>query len=438
MRLEDAEDLWLACVCQAPAYADHSLVTPDHLTPRARTILDDIKRVVADGWPMVTSDQLSAGPLRTIPRRMETIDAPSTIAAAERELIKAWAKERYYYALRSASEVCREHGIEAARTELAEEEEKLQAQTAGIHWRTAGESARSYVQRVRQRTTGDSGTLLGSGFPAIDKALRHWPPKGVTTLGGWTNEGKSTLGLQLLTGLAVNRTPTALISLEDPTEIASARQFAMLVKEIEAVVRMDSDESTPADLALLEAVARDVLDALPMEMTYGAGWSVEQVCYAVQDAARRGARVVGVDYLQCFETLKGEDRRVVLGNAARKIKAASVHVGVHLLLYSQLVRPEGRAARKCRPSMYMFKETGDVENMTDNAMLVWRPEKDKDLTIERAVVLLDKLKEGKAGTVDLGFDTERHMFTLESPSEARTGQREIGDGGWPNGSDEYD
>lgn len=437
MRLEDAEDLWLACVMQAPTYADHSLVTEEHLGPRAKMILEAVRAVVEQGWPMVAPEQVQAHThveLRTIARRMDAIDAPTTIAAAERELIDAWAAEQYRIALVDAADMVRKDGREAAQAHVAEAEARLQAHSSGIHWRTAGEAARALIARIRANLAADNSNLLGSGFAAIDKAVRHWHPKRVTTIGGWTNEGKSTLTLQLLTGIALqgmdlrSRTGSALISLEDEPEITSARQLAMLVDAIEAVVRMDNDDVTTADVQLFEQVAADTLDDLPMDIVYAAGWNVDRVCYAIQDAARRGARVVAVDYLQCFET-SGE-RRVELANFARRMKAAAVAVGVHLIIVSQLARPEGRAPRKVRPSMYMFKESGDIENITENALLVWRPQKDKDLAVERAQAIVDKVKDGRPGTVELGFDTERHMFTLEPPDEAATGQREFGSGGY--------
>ena len=437
MKLDNAEDLWLVCVMQAPTYAEHSLVTEEHLSPRARNILAAIKDVVEQGWPMVAPEQVQTHEdLRTIPRRMDSVDAPSTIAAAERELIKAWAASQYRAALLEAAELAQTEGREAAQAHVQDAEQRLQAHSSGLHWRSAGEAARSFISRLRRRMNDDGSDVLGSGFEAIDRAVRNWKPKRMTVLGGYTNEWKSTLALQLLTGIALTEMENpkrsgivgALISMEDEEEIPASRQLAMLTEVIEAVVRMDNDEVTPADLQLLEQVATDTLDDLPMDIVYAAGWGVDRVCYAIQDAARRGARVVVVDYLQCFET--SADRRVELANFARRMKAAAVSVGVHLILVSQLVRPKDGSPRKARPSMFQFKESGDIENITENAILVWRPQKDKDLSVERAQAIIDKVKDGRPGTVDLGFDVERHMFTLEPPDEAATGQREIGGGGY--------
>ena len=52
--------------------------------------------------------------------------------------------------------------------------------------------------------------------------------------------------------------------------------------------------------------------------------------------------------------------------------------------------------------------------------------------MERAQLIFDKVKDGRPGVVELGFDVPRHMFTVEPPDEAATGQREVGEGGWPD------
>ena len=438
MKLQDAEDLWLACVCQAPTYADHSLITEQHLSSRARLILDRIRAVQADGWPMVTPDQVTErdtrderADLRTIPRRMDAVDATGTLPQAERALLEAWATDRYKQALRRAAELCDEKGREEAQRYLGDATQRLQGSTAGLHWKQPGDVAREVLEEIRRSLQeDDAGAARGSGRDAIDRACRGYPPSRCTTIGGWTNEGKSTLALELCTGLSIRLTRTAVISLEDEEKLMAKRQLAMCTAEVAAVARLTENEATAADLAVFGSVVDEVLAALPMDLLYMPGASAERVCYAIQEAARRGARVVVVDYLQCFEARQGEKRSEALGRAARALKAAASQVGVHLVLVSQLRRPSEANARKTAPSMYMFKETGDVENMTEYALLVWRPDKGKNVAIERAKVIVDKAKDGKTGAIDLGWDTVRQLFTLEPPDDADRGQRELGDGGY--------
>ena len=176
----------------------------------------------------------------------------------------------------------------------------------------------------------------------------------------------------------------------------------------------------------------DGLRVIPTHFVYAKGFTIEQVEHAIYDAARRGARVVTVDYLQCFRK-DGGDRRVYLADYADRMKTAAARVGVHFILVSQVVRPKTESGKLPRPTMYQFKETGDIENMTEYALLPFRHQKGKATGIERARIYVDKAKDGPTGVIEAGWDVERHVFTMEPPDDAEHGQREMGEGGWEQG-----
>jgi len=418
VRLADAEDLWLACVCQAPRYADNSLVDPDHLGLRARGILDKIREVVAEGWPIVTAEQLrsrNAPELRTIPQRIEAVDAASTIEAAEKALVEAWATDQMRGIYATAAEICVEQGRGAAAIWEAKQRDRLSDLSAGVHWVTPAEVAKDVIAQYRAQLRGDQSDRISSSFGELDSAVRFWQPGGMTVVGGWTGQGKSTLTAQILTGMGLRGVPTAMIQLEDRASVTTKRQLAMVVDELAAVQRLSNDTPTELDLDMFERVAESVLAQLPMHLVHGQGWSVAQACHAAQDAIRRfGAKVVAVDYLQCFRSDPSSraNRTEVLGDAAAALKSTVTRLGGHLLLCSQLVRPEGRDARTARPSMYMLKNSGDIENATDYALLVHRPERGDDGPTEKARIYVDKAKDGAVGFIDLGWDSIRNMFTL--------------------------
>lgn len=414
MRLDDAEDLWLACVAQAPAYADHSLVTRDQLSARAKRVLAAIIAVKTEGWPTVSGLELQRrcpDDLRTIDRRIDVVDAPATLAAAEKALISAWADGRTQHLYRRASEVCAESGREAASSWLMGEMAELEALAAGVRWRTSAEVAHEMIATIRARLDGTGPGRLQSGLSEIDRSLAHWAPSRMTGLGGWTSQGKSTLAAQLLTGLSIRGVPTAMISLEDEETITVQRQFAMIVDELATVQRLSAGEPSAADMMAMQNLADEVMAKWPFKLVHAPGWPVEKIAHAAQDAIRRwGARVVAIDYLQCCDTSDGR-RSELLGNYARKFKAAVTSLGSHLLLLSQLVRPEGRNARTATPTMYMLKESGDIENVCDYVMLVHRPEKGDDSDVEDARIIVDKAKDGTCGMIPMVWDSVRNLFT---------------------------
>ena len=426
MRHEDAEDLWLACVMQAPSYARHSRVSKDHLTVRGQRILAEIERVAEDGWSTIDPSQLRGLPwdyLGTIPRRIEHVDAPSTIDQAETALIDAWVKVRYAQILRETAEVCLEEGIEVAEAKRMEGFAEIEAHTAGMHWVTAGEAARELHRNLQRGMAGsERSNFHNSGLAGLDEAVKWWQPERMTVIGSYTSQGKSTITIQILTGLAIRGTKVAYISLEDPPSIVAKRQVVSRVDEIAHAVEIANDtpsvEALDSIVDLIEGVASSEvggLDTLPFEILYRKRFTIDWVCYAIQDAARRGAKVVAVDYLQCLKD-KRYKRTEFLSECVSRMKSAACEVGVHLILVSQVTRPEDKA-KPARPTMYMLKETGDIENEAEYVVLPYRDEKGKEGEFEMASVFIDKAKDGRAPLrLNARWDTRRNDFSIERTS----------------------
>ena len=427
MRHEDAEDLWLACIMQAPAYSKHSRVSKDHLSSRGQRILAEIERVARDGWSIVDPSQLKgcAQHLGTIPRRLDHVDAPSTIEQAETALIDAWTKVHYAKILRDAADTCLEEGIEVAEAKRMEGFAEIEAHTAGMHWVTAGEAARELLGNL-QRGMKDAkrSHFHNSGLVALDEAVKWWQPARMTVMGSYTSQGKSTITIQILTGLAIRETKVAYISLEDAPSIVSKRMVVSRIDEIAHAVEIANDSPSPdALVALIDLIQGSNeyvggLDTLPFDILYRKRFTIDWVCYAIQDAARRGAKVVAVDYLQCLKD-KRFKRTEFLSECVSRMKSAACEVGVHIILVSQVTRPEDKA-KPARPTMYMLKETGDIENEAEYVVLPYRDEKGKEGDYEVASVFIDKAKDGRAPIkINARWDTKRNDFSIE-----RTG------GGW--------
>jgi len=415
VRLEDAEDLWLACVMQAPAYAGHSLVTEEHLSERGKSILSKILVVVSQGWPMVLPEQIDGVDLRTIPRRLEMVDAETTIPEAEKSLLSAWSVAMYSRALQRAAAACVNEGVDAADAILDEARAKMSTSNAGVHWEHPSDVAYAFLDDVERDIANPGEGKMSSGMASVDAAVKNWPPKRMTTIGGWTNEGKSTFGLQILMGLAIQGNSCCMISLEDENRIPTKRMLSALTGDLLAVGRLGSDNMNSKDIITFRKQVKTGIEKLPLHMVNAVGWSVSRVCYAIQDSARRfGCKVVMVDFIQCFDAEGRESRGEAIGRASRKLKAAAAEVGVHLILISQLRRPED--PRNTAPDMHMFKQSGDIENQTEYAMLVWRPKKGEPMDVEPASIIVAKSKDGTAGTIEAGWDTQRHIYTWENRS----------------------
>lgn len=446
-----AEDLWLATICQAPKYLEHSRITDTHLSPRARVILGTIRRGVSEGFGQIDKAYLT-GPgaasvalayanigrrvkvteaslpdLGSIPQRLRIIETSTTIGYAEDVLIKAWAKDRLAACYRKAAEYVDEKGADFAQTWLAEKQDHLRALSAGVHWITVGEAGRRVLADMKQRLldTEDEGRLLGTSFAVLDRMVRNWAPGSCTMIGGWNQHGKSTLTCELLQAMSVmSGVKTALISLEDAVRITSERQIVWIQDDLELASRLSSgqpasrsfaDGYRQEDVQIYELSVMEVLRDAPMSIVAGVGWSLEQVCHAVQDAVRRGCKVVAVDYLQAIPMPAGYDKNAWYDICARRIKAAGVTLGAHVIIALQLNRPEGKDERKCRPNRFMGDYAAVAEQIAENYILCWRFQKGHRFEagqprLERSKLIIDKAKEGEVGDIDLAWCQVKHMF----------------------------
>lgn len=418
MKLEDAEDLFLACLLQAPKYLDHSLVGDEQLSPRASRIVSQIRTIRDEGWPQITPEQLrvSHDDMRTIARRYEVVAAAETVKEAERQLIDAWGKKEIAHAYKVASTMVADYGPEKAEAHIAEKRRKIQAFGGRLNWSTSHEVAEDWLDERERIIRGEGPPPVLTGFDELDKAVRGYQPECLTVLGGYTNDGKSTAGGQLLTGMALRQTPVCYISLEDRKQIPVKRQLQQLLQDPGLASVISNDEMRLEHIERLrQEIRQDWFRSLPFHLEHRPGWSPEQCGYALQDAARNyGCRVGMVDYLQCFRG-RG-DRRIGLGDAAATLKTAACEVGMHLIIVSQIVRPQSRDRSDTRPNMFMLKESGDIENIAEYIVFVWRPNRGDDVPVEEALWILDKSKDSSQVEIVMGWDTTRNAFTRDAPT----------------------
>lgn len=452
--LNTAEDLWLATVCQAPKYLEHSRVTDVHLSSRARTIKSTVQRAVAEGFGQVDKAYLTGEAamqvalayanqyrkkgapevreatlpdLGSIPQRLRIIEQAATIDYAEDVLIKAWAKDRLAACFEEAAKLVRSKGPDFAQAWMAERQDRLRALSSGVHWVTVGDAARQVIATMKERLldADAEGRLLGTNFAVLDRMVRNWAPGRCTMIGGWNGHGKSTLTCEVLQNLAIiSGVQTALISLEDAVSITAERQLAWIQDDLDLAMRLSTGQPASRsfadgyrleDVQVFELSALEVLRDCPMRIVHGIGWSLDQVCHAVQDAVRRGCRVVAVDYLQAIPMPAGYDKNAWYDICARRIKAAGTTLGAHVIIGVQLNRPEGKDERRCRPNRFMGDYAAVCEQIAENYILCWRRQKGHRFEagqprLERATLIIDKAKEGEVGDIELAWDQIKHMY----------------------------
>lgn len=202
---------------------------------------------------------------------------------------------------------------------------------------------------------------LGASIAPLARELQAGQ---MVTIGGETGAGKSTLALHLaLCWHESVGSPAGVVSLEDRHCTWADRWQARTtgtsllgtppeyLREAMEQVHNRVGELDPSSIRVAEMVRPDI----------------GSVIDAMRALVRAGCGMVVVDYVQEI-SVKAADRRNEVTEAARRVKQAAKALRVPLVLCSQLSRGQGGA----EPTKKSLKESGDLENMSEAIVLLWR------------------------------------------------------------------
>lgn len=182
-----------------------------------------------------------------------------------------------------------------------------------------------------------------------------------------TSCGKSAVAINIaLRASKIDSVPSAIFSFEMPQKQIARRMLQTLsgvnLRQVEENV------ATPAKLKSVHA-ATELLDGLPIYTVHsvkGADDLRSQIRLLVRT---HGVKLVVIDYLQLIPFGKSVGKTEGISNISHKIKQIAVELGIGILLLAQVNR-EG-AKRESGLSLYDLKDSGDIENDADIAILMW-------------------------------------------------------------------
>lgn len=245
------------------------------------------------------------------------------------------------------------------------------------------------VQHVNVTEHRSDGRMARTGFGVLDYALRVLRPRTMHTVGGRTGCGKSSLMLAMAVHQAreQGRRP-GIVSCEDEQAEYGSRLLAH-VSNVNPDELLDQQvtEHTCGHIEL----GLQSLQGLPIEFAYTLNKPLADVLKAIRSLVTdKRCDVIFVDYLQAIRVRaqKGERHDRAISDAAQDLKAECQSLGVPLVLASQMKRPEGGKAY-AEPNMHDLKESGDIENMSESIVLLW---KDSDRDDARQLGKVAKVK----------------------------------------------
>lgn len=241
------------------------------------------------------------------------------------------------------------------------------------------------------------------GFELLEQKLGSLPLGCCIAVLANTNVGKSSYVLELLLRAASRGVGAGYLSVEDQKPVVRARLASMVTgissrKILQGRVDPIELEILARGLGYLE----EIKHLLSVSILQGGNDS--DVCAAMTELASRGAKIVAVDYLQKISSSRSYASKAhEIASIASRVTSHAQRLGVVCILVSQCSRDRTKL-NEC-PSKHDMKESGDLENMVDAIVGLWREYEDDFAPIWA------RLLKVKWGGVGASWRLERHRKT---------------------------
>ncbi len=229
-------------------------------------------------------------------------------------------------------------------------------------------------------------------------------------IGGYASSGKTLLSIQFALGLA-KKYRVGYFSLETNKSKLIDRAMSHLSQV--PLRKIKEEDLNDADWAAL-AAAGTALASLSIDFIDASGMSVRDI-QAI--ALNKRHQVIVVDYLQLvIDSGKGRYEQVT--NISQGLHTMAQSNGIAVIALAQLSRPEKTNGKLQPPTMSSFRESGQIEQDADIAMLLWPSDPNDNRS--RRVLKVGKNKEGERTKFELEFDGARQTMV---PAEPSTGEK---------------
>lgn len=275
---------------------------------------------------------------------------------------------------------------------------ELMADQSATEWRSVGGVIGDILFELRQPLQADQS--IPTGFSDLDRYLKGFYPGRSYILAGYTSHGKTQLAVQISLELSKGLIPVLFLSLE-----MSDREIIQRMGAVELNTTEDLSDKDWERMQLRMA-------ATPLRvMAPGSLSLVELWAQCRRFKARYGYGLIIIDYLGQITKPKAENNQIAVSIISSNLKAIARTLSLPLLTLSQFRRPPDGAQPK-KPTLFMLRESGSIEQDADVVLMVWHDQKEK-----REYVLIEKNRHGKRGQVEMKFIEEKGRWEQLSRQE---------------------
>jgi replicative DNA helicase len=317
---------------------------------------------------------------------------------------------------------------------LVEDAERLLFRVAhedrASDFRNMGEILEQEIDRLEQLAQGDNElTGVGSGFIDLDKVTGGFQPGNLIVIAARPAMGKSALVTNIAQNVSKDGRPVAFFSLE-MSEAELAHRFIA----IEAKISSDRLRRGKVSERDWPGVVRacNVLEKAPL-------WIDDSSDLGLLDLRAKARRlhaetkdlgVIIIDYIQLMRPEDPRQNRVEqVGQMSRGLKILARELNVPVIALSQLSRaPEQRPDK--RPILSDLRESGNIEQDADLVAFLYRDEyyDPESESQGEAELIIRKHRNGPIDTIRLAFRPHYPSFTNGSRRDEPAFEQPAGEG----------
>lgn len=306
------------------------------------------------------------------------------------DVIRSYQRRRAAEVIEEARNRIDERGIvDWTMRELAQIED-----SSGEDLVQQSEMIGEYVEEIERRHKSNRRIPgIATGIPKLDDMILGMNKRRLILIGARPNDGKTALMTSLVANIARTGIRAGIISLESSKWELTERIIA----------NIGSIENTSLATGRLDDLERQRL-AEAAERVHSGDWgvSISDNPYLSIDGVRariremvlaHGAEVVFIDYVQRIRQVDHSiPYRLHIAECSYELKSLAEDLNIPIIALAQL----GRPAEGGQPQLSHFKESGQLEQDADIAILIWPQEDGTALKVA-------KNRDGRKGIVPVTF-----------------------------------
>ena len=267
------------------------------------------------------------------------------------------------------------------------------------------------LDKTFKQITEENRNALATGFQDLDILLSGVEKGNLITIGARPAMGKTAFILSIMSNLLKQNKKCLLFSLEMSTSQIIKRLIAIL-GEI-GLITMNHNK-------LLDDSQKSKIEYILTAISY-LNLTICDDIYTIEGIRNKIAEerpeYVFIDYLQLMETPRKKQRSEAITNIMLDLKQIAKENNCIIFISSQLSRAlESRCDK--HPMLSDLRESGDIENISDVVMFIYRDEyyksyaneEDYALNKGKAEIIIVKNKMGAVGTIELLFRSQFAKF----------------------------